>query len=149
VQCGLTALIVDNRAQSHVVFDVLRLKDGQPFFRAYDIRRFNRQDNGMLTNRSLQPWPPPRPEPHSTVAHELGHSLNLHHSNRHGAGCVGGNERICYGAPGTPQRRNLMGAGNEVTTANAHPWLRAIFHHSQSLVWDTTDQLPKEMHFLR
>lgn len=149
VRCALSCTIVNSAAQSHVSYDVLRLKDGQPAFRAYNMTRFNRRDGGMITNKSIQAWPPPRDPKHSTVAHELGHSLGLKHINRNDPRCVNGNERICYGRPGTAQRRNLMGGGNDITSANAGPWARAIYQHTSRLVWEATDQMPKEMHFLR
>jgi hypothetical protein len=150
VQCGVSITLVDKPEQSHVSYDVLRLKDGQPKFRAYDINDFNARDTGMITNQSLQSWPPPSGTlPHSTVAHEFGHSLNLDHSNINDPRCVQGGERICYGAPGSPQSRNLMGRGWEITKANALPWLRAIYRHSRELLWYATDQLPMETHMLR
>ena len=151
VQCGLTVILVDTAAKSHVSFDVLRLKDGEPDFRSYVTNRANRRDQGMLTHRDVNYGQASGPNgtPQNVVAHEIGHVLNLDHINRKHPRCVRGNEDICYGARGTAQRRNWQGEGNLVTTANAMPWLRAIYRHTSSLVWVATDQMPKEMHFLR
>ncbi len=148
VQCALTVTLVPTKQQSHVSYDVLRLRDDQPFFRAYDSVHNYARDGGALTNRSLQPWPPQTShEKHSTIAHELGHSLNLDHINSGDVRCVLGSEDICYGRRGTPKRRNLMGAGNEITKDNAMPWLRAMYWLTTALIWDATDQMPREMYF--
>lgn len=104
----------------------------------------------MLVNRDVQKWPPPGPgkEPQSTVAHELAHTLGQLHSNESDPRCRHNNS-ICYGAPGTKQRRNLMGAGNVIDVTNAEPWLNSIWSHTPHLVWSATDQQPMETHFLR
>jgi hypothetical protein len=149
VQCSLTVVLVETARQSHVSFEVLRLKDGQPDYRSYDRIHYNKLDTGRLTNRDVQSWPPPPGInlEQSVVSHELGHALNQQHSNVNDPKCINGNEDICYGSPKSRQRRNWMGGGNDVTTANAMPWLRSIYRHTQSLVWDATDQIPREEYF--
>lgn len=149
VQCGLTVILVDKAKESHVSFDVLRLKDGEPDFRSYDVNRKNKRDRGMLTQRDVDHGKRGGPSgyPQNTVVHELGHVLNLDHINIKHPRCRKGDEDICYGAPGSQKRRNWQGAGNLVTKDNAMPWLRAIYRHSSALVWSATTQMPKEMWF--
>jgi hypothetical protein len=148
VQCGISVTIVPARNQSHVTYGVLRLKDSQPDFREYDSNAYNERDGGMLTNRALMHWPPKRAHaPQSAVSHELGHALNLDHINNNDPCCVTGWEHICYGRPGTPQRKDLMGGGNNVSTADAIPWLRAINWMTSWTAWSPTVQEPREMWF--
>ncbi len=151
VKCGLYVQLVDDQAQSHVSFDVLRLKDGQPDFRSYDVNNYNSRDFGTLTHRDVLygKRPAPGKGPQSVVAHEMGHALNLDHSNIHDPRCRNGNENICYGRRGSPERANMMGGGNDQTAKNAIPWVRAIMRHTPSLVWAPTDQIPKEEYFFR
>jgi len=148
VQCGLSVTLVPTKAQSHVSFDVLRLFDNAPDFRSFVRMKRNKRDTGVLTNRDTsRQAPSPKRKQQNVVSHEVGHALGLEHSNQNDPKCTR-NENICYGKPGTPQHRNLMGEGNEITTANAIPWVRAIMRLTPSLSWYPTDQLPKEMHFL-
>ena len=149
VQCGISVTLVNSVKESHVAFDVLRLRDDQPDFGSYTEYHARARDFGVLTHRDIDLWAPRKKGIHqNVVSHEVGHALGLDHSNIKHPRCRNGNERICYGRKGTPQYRNWMGHGDEVTAANAMPWLSAIYRHSRSLIWDATDQMPKEMHFL-
>jgi hypothetical protein len=143
VQCGLTITLVAKADDGHVDFDVLRLKDDQPDFRSYDTANVQARDHGILTNRDVDLWATTRSQ--NTIAHELGHVLNLDHINIGDAKCVNGNEDICYGKRGTSQRRNWMGAGNEVTPDNADPWLDRIYLHANALKWHATARKPREI----
>ena len=71
------------------------------------------RDIGTPTNQDIETWNESSSQ-QSTIAHELGHVLNLDHINIRGKGCETGNEKICYGKPGTWMNRNVMGDGAEV-----------------------------------
>jgi len=150
VQCGLSVTLVPSKAQSHVSFDVLRLVDNASDFRSFVRMKHNQQETGMLTHQDISMQAPsPNRKQQSVVSHEVGHALGLHHSNYKDPRCArNGNLDICYGRRGSPERRNLMGAGNEITIADALPWVRAVLRLTPSLNWYPTDQLPREMHFL-
>lgn len=44
VQCGLTVNLVDSENSAHAIFDVMRLRDDQPFFRSYAYDPFFGKD---------------------------------------------------------------------------------------------------------
>lgn len=146
VQCGLSVTLMPTIGNhTHVTYKVLRLQEGEPEFREYTDNTRNLQDGGVLTNRSLMPWPPRfGHRPHSAVAHEIGHVLNLDHIDAHNPKCIHGNELPCVGF-GTPLQGNLMGMGNFVTTANAMPWLRAIYRLTSWTTWNATTTIPREV----
>jgi hypothetical protein len=144
VQCGLKVEFVTKEEQSHVWWDVVRLKDGQKDFRSYDSNHKSARDRGMMTNQDIELWSTASSEgiPQSTIAHELGHVLNLDHININGRGCTTGGEDICYGKRGTRMRRNWMGGGNEVSGANSSPWVDRIPVHARNLDWHVTTHKP-------
>ena len=136
VFCGVEIRIVFEQTDAHVRFQVYRQKDGGPDFRSFDEPKPGK-DYGELTNRDVDRGAtrPADGLPQNGVTHELGHVLGLDHSNINDPKCVNGNERICYGKPGTPEYSNWMGNGNAVTTANAAPWLTRIGKHADGLDW--------------
>ena len=147
VQCGLTIELVADKNKAHVAFRVIRLKDGEPNFRAFDVEVEGGEDWGVLTNRSIDLWNTQRNDDgvvQNVVSHELGHVLGLSHINANDPRCLrtDGNAAICGGAHGTPQYNNLMGYGNRVTAENAGPWMMRIPAHADSLSWWATTRRP-------
>jgi hypothetical protein len=137
--------LVDHQSKAHVAFQVMRQKDGAPDFASSDHMNPGGQDSGKLTNRDIDRWATPSADgvPENGVTHELGHVLGLKHSNASDPHCRK-NESICYGKPGTPEYVNWMGNGNQVTKANAAPWLNRIHVHAYGLEWwATTDHDPQ------
>jgi hypothetical protein len=71
---------------------------------------------------------PPHTYQRTTVEHEFGHMLGLDHI------ACSTNDTACYGTTDA-ERRNIMGYGDEVSTANATPFLDAM-RTITGLAWD-------------
>lgn len=110
VRCGMSLSLVNGQALADHTIDVVRIADGEDFYRS---------DSGHYDNRDLEPSATNGGLTQRAHIHEVGHLLTMGHSNEGDAACVNNNP-VCYAGD------NVMGSGEAITAWNAKPWQDAM-----------------------
>lgn len=125
IRCLLELQFVARADRSHLNLAIYRLHPSESYFRSsmriggYCKRAIS---DGTLDHRDIDPRPDGL---HQVPAvHELGHYLGLDH--------VAAGTSTPYGAPGTWQNSDIMGAGMRLEAWHAWPWLHRLRLHEVS-----------------
>ena len=121
VKCGVTLEFVDDPTVAHVIFlEVVRLTEKNQDTIGWVNRDSIGRHVGVLSNRFVESWLTKHGISQSYVTQLIGEVLGLTEL-----------------APlaDSPEARNWMGWGNEVTTANKSPWSNRIRLHASGLEW--------------
>ena len=120
--CTLDVQVSDRRLGTHAEVKCYHLPAGVAFFRSFARDRVGR--NLMkLSNRDVTRTHPGNPA-YRVVSHELGHLLGLPHV------LCDSNDEKCYGLPGTPERKAILGAGTNFTAHEVRPWIERMGQHT-------------------
>lgn len=125
IRCFLEIQFVARADRSHLNLSIYRLHPSETFFRssmALGGHCKRGMSDGSLDHLDIDPKPG---QFHQIAAvHELGHYLGLSH--------VAAGTPTPYGAPGSYQRGDIMGAGMRRDAWHAWPWLNRLPLHEVS-----------------
>lgn len=142
VSCHLDARIQASASGSHASLRCYRLDTSETkTFRSF-IQPSAGRDGGILVDRDVYYEIYHDADGlrfFNTVAHEIGHVLGLQHPGGNS------NSAAAYGTPGTPQYREVMGFGTNVTPRQAAPWKSRIkMHTDYRREWNVTATRPNQ-----
>lgn len=143
IHCGFRCVEASSPSEAHCRVSVVRL----------DTKRATEQGLGdfrsnfvLWDHRDIEVWGANYEGDlirQTTVCHEVGHLLGLHHIGevKSVKGCFLGRElpwagiNPCYGGddPNPSHANNIMGLGMQVTSANALPWQREMCKYANAL----------------
>lgn len=146
VRCCLNIVLTEREDAAHCRIRVLRLHNAESFSRSSmhfprwvdHLRRGISNTDGYLDHLDLNP----KSSGQITVLHEMGHYLGLSHV------ACDSNDDECYGASGSYQAGDLMGAGSRIEAWHAHPWKKRIREHVRDVRWNATVQRPSPAMFI-
>jgi hypothetical protein len=142
VTCNLDVRLQQTANGSHASLRCYRLADSETkTFRSF-IEPSPGRDGGILVDRDVYYeiyFDADGMRFFNTIAHEIGHVLGLNHPG--GAS----NSAAAYGLPGTPEYREVMGFGTNVTPRQAAPWKARIkMHTDYHQEWGVTATRPNQ-----
>jgi hypothetical protein len=126
--CSLSLQLVDTAGHAHHRYFIIKPQEAT--FRSFASSETRR---GMFTDRDLSLRRRPRMTRvgtavhsvtfyQSTILHEFGHTLGLHHVAGQG------NHSAAYGTT-LEQRHDVMGLGEHASERAARPWISQLRHH--------------------
>ncbi len=142
VTCNLDTRLQNSARGSHASLRCYRLDASETkTFRSF-IQPSSGRDGGILVDRDVYYeiyFDADGLRFFNTIAHEIGHVLGLNHP--------GGNSNTAaaYGRPGTPEYREVMGFGSNITPRQAAPWKARIkMHTDYRHEWNVTAVRPNQ-----